>query len=89
MAKQAKTFSVGKAKFKKGALHRQLGVPESKPIPAGKKKAALSGKYGSLAKKRAVAAFKGILAKGRQTASAPEGTNWISETRKRTKKRRK
>jgi hypothetical protein len=62
-------------KFKKGALHRQLGVPEGEPIPAGKKQAALSGKLGSLAKKRANFAFKGALAAGRQTRSmqSPEG----------------
>lgn len=57
-----------KLSFKKGALHRQLGVPEGQKIPASKKKAALSGKYGAQAKKRAVFAFKGALAKGRKTA---------------------
>lgn len=65
--KKVKTFSVGKATFKKGALHRQLGVPLDQPIPPAKKKAALSGKKGPLAKKRAVAAFRGILAKGRKS----------------------
>jgi len=55
-------------KFKKGALHAQLGVPDGEPIPASKKAAALAGKYGALAKKRAVFAFKGALAKGRKTA---------------------
>lgn len=54
--------------FKKGALHAQLGVPAGKPIPASKKKAALSGKDGPLAKKRAVFAFKGALKAGRKTA---------------------
>jgi hypothetical protein len=55
---------------KKGALHAQLGVPQDKPIPAAKKEAALAGKYGELAKKRAVYAFKGALAAGRKTAAA-------------------
>ncbi len=54
--------------FKKGALHAQLGVPEGQPIPDSKKKAALSGQYGPLAKKRANFAFKGALAAGRKTA---------------------
>jgi hypothetical protein len=56
--------------FKKGALHSQLGVPQGKPIPAGKKAAALAGKYGPLAKKRAGFAFKGALKAGRATAAA-------------------
>lgn len=56
-------------KFEKGALHRQLGVPEGEPIPASKKRAALAGKYGPLAKKRAVVAFKGALKAGRETAA--------------------
>lgn len=53
--------------FKKGGLHSQLGVPQSEKIPAAKKAAALAGKYGKLAKKRAVFAFKGALAAGRKT----------------------
>ena len=60
--------------FRKGALHRALGVPEGKPIPPGKKKAALEGRYGPRVKKMAVAAFKGILKKGRQTASKNKRT---------------
>ena len=63
--------------FKKGALHTQLGVPAGKPIPASKKRAALAGKYGKLAKKRAVFAFRGALKAGRATVSA---------RRRRTKK---
>lgn len=55
--------------FKKGALHEQLGVSQGEPIPTDKKKAALRGDYGPLAKKRAVFAFKGALAKGRKTAA--------------------
>lgn len=70
--KGAKTATIrGKGKpmkFKKGALHAQLGVPEGEPIPARKKAAALAGKYGPLAKKRAMFAFKGALAKGRKKA---------------------
>jgi len=54
----------------KGALHEKLGVPQDKTIPPGKKAAALAGKYGPLAKKEAIYAFKGALAKGRQTAEA-------------------
>ncbi len=53
--------------FKKGALHRQLGVPEGQPIPAAKREAALSGKLGALAKKRATFGFKGALKAGRAT----------------------
>lgn len=56
-------------RFKGGALHRQLGVPEGEPIPEGKKREALSGAAGPLAKKRAAFAFKGALAAGRRTAA--------------------
>jgi hypothetical protein len=55
--------------FRKGALHRALGVPEGKPIPAAKKKAALAGKYGDKVKKMATFAFKGALATGRKTVA--------------------
>lgn len=55
--------------FKKGALHRQLGVPEGEPIPAEKKREALSGTLGPLAKKRANFGFRGALKKGRETAA--------------------
>lgn len=75
--KRGKTVTIGPSKpgqaplkFKRGALHQQLGVPEGQPIPAGKKQAALSGRLGPLAKKRASFAFKGALRKGRQTARA-------------------
>jgi len=54
--------------FKRGGLHEQLGVPKDKPIPPGKKAAALRGEYGPLAKKRATFAFKGALKAGRETA---------------------
>ncbi len=40
-------------KFKPGALHSELGVPQGEKIPASKMKAALSGAEGPLAKKRA------------------------------------
>ena len=56
--------------FKKGALHQQLGVPESEPISTAKKEAALAGEYGPLAKKRATFAFKGALAAGRKSVLA-------------------
>jgi hypothetical protein len=55
--------------FKKGALHAQLGIAQDEPIPAEKKREALSGKLGGLAKRRAQFAFKGALAAGRRTAS--------------------
>lgn len=55
--------------FKKGALHAQLGVPQGRPIPPGKKAAALAGRFGPLAKKRAGFAFKGALKAGRATAA--------------------
>lgn len=54
--------------FKKGALHTALGIPQGQPIPASKREAALSGKYGPKVKKMAVFAFRGALAKGRRTA---------------------
>lgn len=40
--------------FKEGALKAQLGVAPGKKIPAKKKAAALSGKLGKKAKKRAI-----------------------------------
>lgn len=40
--------------FKVGALKKQLGVKPGKKIPAKTKAAALSGKKGPLAKKRAL-----------------------------------
>lgn len=40
-------------KFKPGALHSQLGVPQGEKIPAKKMKLAKSGKLGALAAKRA------------------------------------
>lgn len=69
---KAKTVTIKKKgkkpiKFRKGGLHRSLGVPEGEPIPKGKMRAALAGRYGPLAKKQAVMA-KGLLAKGRRTA---------------------
>lgn len=59
--------------FKKGALHRELGVAEGEPIPESKKRAALSGRDGPLAKKRATFAFKGALAAGRATRKRGRG----------------
>lgn len=59
--KKAKTVTVKPKKkgqkpikFKEGGLHRSLGVPEDKPIPPGKMKAALAGKHGPKAKKQAL-----------------------------------
>lgn len=40
-------------RFKRGGLHESTGTPAGKKIPAAKKLAALKGKFGSLAKKRA------------------------------------
>lgn len=37
-----------------GQLHQQLNVPEDKTIPKEKLRAAARGRYGSLAKKRAL-----------------------------------
>ena len=54
--------------FEKGALHKALGVPQGEAIPAGKKAAALAGRYGPKVKKMANFAYRGALAKGRQTA---------------------
>lgn len=56
-------------KFRGGALHRALHVPEGEPIPPGKKAAALAGRYGPAVKKMAVFAFRGALAAGRKTAA--------------------
>lgn len=56
--------------FKKGGLHQALNVPQDKPIPPGKKAAALAGKHGPRVKRMAVFAFKGALAAGRKTAKA-------------------
>jgi hypothetical protein len=55
--------------FEKGALHKALGVPMNKPIPPGKKRDALKGKYGKAVQKQARFAFRGPLAKGGETAS--------------------
>jgi len=55
--------------FKKGGLHESLGVPQDEPIPQKKKEAAMAGKYGKLAEKQADFAFKGALAKGRETVA--------------------
>ena len=54
--------------FTRGALHKALGVPMDKPIPPGKKRDALKGKYGKKVQSQANFAFHGALAKGRETA---------------------
>lgn len=41
-------------KFKKGALHAELGVKQGTKIPPGKMQAALHGSDGKLAQKRAL-----------------------------------
>lgn len=53
--------------FNKGSLHAQLGVAAGTTIPAAKLAAAKAGKYGPLAKKRAMFATN-VLSKGRKTA---------------------
>lgn len=53
--------------FKKGALHKALGVPLDQPIPESKKRAALAGKYGPKVRRMAIFAFLGALARGRET----------------------
>lgn len=73
----AKTVTIKKKgkkpiKFKKGGLHRSLGVPEGEKIPASKMRAAKAGRYGPLAKKQANLA-QGALKKGRQTAAKKRG----------------
>ena len=55
--------------FSKGGLHRSLGVPQGKKIPASKMRAAKAGRYGPKAKKKASMAM-GMLAKGRKTAAS-------------------
>lgn len=42
-----------KITFTKGGLHKSTGTPSGKKIPAGKRAAALAGKYGAKAKKQA------------------------------------
>lgn len=43
-----------KITFKKGGLHKSLGVPVGQKIPAAKLAAAKAGKYGPLAKRQAM-----------------------------------
>lgn len=45
--------------FRKGGLHRSLGIPEDEKIPASKLAAAAAGDYGPKAKKQAALA-KGL-----------------------------
>jgi len=54
--------------FKKGGLHKSLGVPQGEKIPEGKMRAAAAGRYGPLAKKQALMALN-MLKKGQQTAA--------------------
>ena len=55
-------------RFKPGALHTQLGVPQGEKIPASKMAAAKAGTYGPKAAKQASFAT-GMLAAGRRTAA--------------------
>lgn len=72
-AKSGKTTIKGKSgakpvTFRKGGLHRSLGVPQGQPIPAAKMAAAKAGQYGPTAQKQANFA-SGMLAAGRKTAA--------------------
>jgi hypothetical protein len=50
--------------FTPGGLHKSTGTPAGKPIPAGKLKAAASGKLGAKAEKQAQ--FKANVLTGRK-----------------------
>ena len=52
--------------FQKGGLHRSTGTPAGETIPASKKKAALSGKYGAKAKKEALFAKNVLKGRGKK-----------------------
>jgi hypothetical protein len=54
--------------FEKGGLHRSLGVPADKPIPAKKVAAAAQGDFGPKAQKQANFA-QNVLKQGRKTAA--------------------
>jgi hypothetical protein len=58
--------------FEKGGLHRSLGVPADKPIPAKKVAAAAKGEYGPKAQKQAQFA-QNVLKTGRKTAAKNRG----------------
>lgn len=58
--------------FEKGGLHRSLGVPADKPIPAKKVAAAARGDFGPKAQKQANFA-KNVLAAGQKTAAKNRG----------------
>lgn len=53
---QPKKKGQKKITYTKGGLHASLGVPQGKPIPAGKMAAARRGDYGPKAKKQAIMA---------------------------------
>lgn len=63
--KAGKTVKIGTGpgkkpiSFKKGGLHKSVGVPEGQKIPASKLAAAAAGRYGPKAKKQAALA-KGL-----------------------------
>lgn len=52
-----------KISFKKGGLHKTLGVPAGKKIPSSKMQAALRGDYGAKAKKQALFARNVLVGK--------------------------
>lgn len=54
MAEEKKKWAQSAFSNAHGQLHRQLNVPEGKKIPRAKLIAAYKGKYGPLAKKRAM-----------------------------------
>lgn len=58
--------------FEKGGLHRSLGVPADKPIPAKKVAAAVRGDYGPKAQKQANFA-QNVLKQGQKTAAKNRG----------------
>lgn len=73
MAYEKVTISGGRGQkpvtFRKGGLHRSLGVPMGQDIPEDKMAAAKAGKYGPLAKKQANFAT-GMLAAGAAHAAS-------------------
>jgi len=69
--------------FKKGALHKALGVPLDQPIPEPEKRAALAGEYGPKVRSMAIFAFLGALARGRETIRRRRGLRLFGRRRTR------
>lgn len=72
---RGKTVTIGPSKpgqkplrFKRGGLHRSLGVPQGQKIPASKVEAAAEGRYGKTAAKQA-RFYQNVLKKGQRTAA--------------------